>query len=131
MGSKKGTRPPNAGKGRPKGSLNKSTKIMNDVFAELYAKTSQHFDKWIYQVADGIKESEPILDDDGNHALDDNGDPKLEWNWLLRPDPHGAMKLALEAAEFHRPKLARTELTGPKGEALALVVKFVSARKGD
>lgn len=131
MGSKKGTRPPNAGKGRPKGSLNKSTKVQKEIFTALYDEMTANLRQWIYQVAEGIKEAEPVLDESGAPSFDENGEPKVDYNWLIRPDPHGAAKLALEAVEFHRPKLARTELTGPKGEALALVVKFVSARKGD
>lgn len=132
MGARKGTRPPNAGKGRPKGIPNKSTRLMKDVFAQLYADQSQHFDKWITQVADGIKEPEPVLDENGQPSYDENGEPKVEWNWLIRPDPHGAMKLALEAAEFVRPKLARTELTGEGGGAVKVegTIEFIGAVPG-
>jgi hypothetical protein len=128
MGAKKGTRPPNAGKGRPKGSLNKSTKIQKEVFAELFDEMSRHFKKWIYQVAEGIKESEPILDLEGNPELDDDGKPKMEHVWLIRPDPDRAMKLALEAAEFHKPKLSRAEHVGENGGAIKVeaTVEFVA-----
>lgn len=120
MGSRKGTRPPNAGKGRPKGSLNKATKLQKEVFAALYEEMSQNLRGWIYQVAEGIKEAEPVLDGEGNPELDEKGDPKVEYNWLIRPDPQAAAKLALEATEFHRPKLARTEHTGEDGKAIKI-----------
>ena len=123
MGQKKGTRPPNAGKGRPKGALNKSTKLQKEVFAALYEEMSQHFSAWIHQVADGTKESEPMLDAEGNPMMKD-GKPVVIWNWLIRPDPHGAMKLALEAAEFHKPKLARTEMAiDPTANKLQVIIK--------
>ena len=107
--------------------MNKSTKMMKDVFAQLYADQSAHFDKWITQVAEGIKEPEPVLDENGAPSFDEDGNPKVEWNWLIRPDPHGAMKLAMEAAEFVRPKLARTEHVGENGGAVQVkaTIEFV------
>lgn len=110
MGRPKGTRPPNAGKGRPKGIPNKSTRVMKEIFAELFRRTSKDFDKWIYQVAEGMKEFEVEKDENGNPVLNEKGNPKGEWTWLKVPDPEKAMKLALEAAEFHKPKLSRTDV---------------------
>lgn len=108
--------------------MNKATKLMKDAFAQVYAQQQENFNKWITEVAEGIKEAEPILDADGNPELDKKGNPKVEWVWLIRPDPHGAAKLAFEAAEFVRPKLARTELTGKDGNDIQVkgTIEFVS-----
>jgi hypothetical protein len=127
MGRPKGTIPPNAGKGRPKGVPNKSTRIKQEVFAELFRQTSVHFKTWVDQVASGMKEFEIEKDENGAPVLDPKtGEPKGEWNWLKIPDPEKAMKLALEAAEFHKPKLARVEHTDGEGKPLPVVqVTFV------
>jgi hypothetical protein len=99
---------------------------MREVFAELFRQTSDDFHKWIYQVAEGIKEFQPEKDEDGNPIKDRDGNVKGEWAWLKIPDPEKAMKLALEAAEFHKPKMARVELTGKDGEDLPPIrVEFI------
>lgn len=131
MASKPGVRPPNAGKGRPKGSLNKTTKLEKEIFSALYDEMTGKLREWIHQVADGIKEAEPVLDDNGQPSFDEKGEPKVDHNWLIRPDPHGAAKLALEAIEFHRPKLARTEHTGEGGGAVKVhsTLEFVTSTR--
>jgi hypothetical protein len=126
--TKGGARP---GAGRPKGSPNKATKDVREAIAKVLEGNAENFSRWLASVAEGERESEPVLDDDGLQALDANGELKVEWSWLRRPDPGTALKLAMDMAEFHIPKLARTELTGKGGEALAIAVEFVNARHAD
>ena len=59
-------------------------------------------------VAEGLKE--PIKNKLGEVVKDEKGNEL--WRWLRQPDPGYAMKLMSELAEYHIPKLARTELAG-------------------
>ena len=43
-------------------------------------------------------------------------------NWLRRPDPGYAVTLALNVAEYHIPKLARTEINGEIGIRGKLII---------
>src|SRR5712675_2210652 len=101
-------KPPNAGKGRPKGTPNRSTRDVREAIAKLLESNTDNFKIWLAAVAEGEKEyrfdgkGSPVLDDDGNHLFD----------WLRKPEPGSALKLAMDMAEFHIPKLARTEHTG-------------------
>lgn len=117
--------------GRAKGTPNKVTGTLKEAIAHVVDSTSDDCLGWLRAVAEGEKEAEPILDAEGNPELDNKGEPKVEWNWLRRPDPATALKLWGDLSEFLQPKLARTELTGPQGESLAIAVEFVSARKPD
>jgi hypothetical protein len=58
---------------------------------------------------------------------------KIEWvdgactgrsscKWLRRPDPGYAVTLALNVAEYHIPKLARTEINGEIGIRGKLII---------
>ena len=55
-------------------------------------------------------------------------------NRIAEKDPEKAMALMLKASEFHVPKLARTEVSGPNGTPLAAkttVVHTFTAEKPD
>ncbi len=116
MPAKKGTRPPNAGKGRKKGIPNKTTMDVREAIASLLKTNVDNFSVWLGQVANGI-EQPPKEDDE-----------PAEVKWLVRPDPGKALDLAMGMAEFHIPKLARTELTGENGKAL--VVQIIDPTRG-
>lgn len=49
--------------------------------------------------------------------------------WVLRPDPGGATDTMLRALEYHIPKLARTEHTGPNGGKLEPAVIKITGVK--
>lgn len=102
-----GTRPPNAGKGRKKGVPNRATTEAREALAAVLRENAGLFQEWITAVAQG--EKEPITKD-GKPVLAEDGAPLMKW--LRQPDPGYAMRLALDVAEFHIPRLARTELTG-------------------
>jgi hypothetical protein len=42
--------------------------------------------------------------------------------WIRRPDPGLALKLAMDMAEYHIPKLARTEINGEIGIRGKLII---------
>jgi hypothetical protein len=127
MAAKKGTRPPNAGKGRVAGVPNKATADVREAIASLLQSNVENFSVWLAAVAAGEKEVEPILDGEGQPTFDENGNPAVDVSWLRRPDPGTALKLAMDMAEFHIPKLARTEHVGENGGAIKIegVIEFV------
>jgi hypothetical protein len=128
MAARKGTRPPNAGKGRVTGSLNRSTKTLKEAIAHVLEHSQDECLGWLQAVAEGEREFEPELDDNGDPVLGNDGEPKGEWNWLRRPEPAAAFKLWQDLAEFAAPKLARTEHTGENGGAIKVQgsIEFVS-----
>jgi hypothetical protein len=79
----------NIGAGRPKGSPNKATAAVREAIAVFAEGNAHKLQEWLDDVANGVG---------GN-----------------RPDPAKAADLYLRAIEYHIPKLARTEMTGPDG----------------
>lgn len=51
MSSRKAESPPNAGKGRPKGSLNKTTRDVREAVSELVQGNIDNLHRWLGQVA--------------------------------------------------------------------------------
>jgi len=90
----------NTGKGRPKGAPNKSTTIVRDAIAKLLERNASNMDTWLQLVA--------------------YGDEDLG----VKPAPDKALDLLQKLAEYHIPKLARTELTGADGGDVKVSVKW-------
>jgi len=120
--------PGNKLSGSRKGVPNKSTKTLKEAIAYVLEHSQDECLEWLQRVADGEREFEPELDDDGNPVLDENKEPKGTWEWLRRPEPATAFKLWQDLAEFATPKLARTEHTGEGGGAVQVkgTIEFVS-----
>lgn len=77
--------PPNAGKGRKKGSVNKATQDVKQAIS-IFAEGNVHkLEEWLETIANG----------DGDQ---------------VKPDPAKAADLFLKVIEYHIPKLARTEV---------------------
>ena len=88
------------GKGRPKGAVNKSTKVVREAIAELLNRNSAYMDRWLQRVAEG----DEVIG--------------------LKPDPYKALDIMLKMSEYHIPKLARTEVTGIDGAPQQHVVTW-------
>ena len=93
--------PPNAGKGRPKGTPNKSTAIVREAIANLLERNSDKMDEWLQLVA--------------------YGDSELG----VKPQPDKALDIMQKMAEYHIPKLSRTEVTGEDGGDLKVAVTWL------
>jgi hypothetical protein len=94
--------PPNAGKGRPPGIPNKSTAIVREAIATLLERNSDKMDEWLQLVA--------------------YGDASLG----VKPAPDKALDIMQKMAEYHIPKLARTEVTGAEGGDVKIAVSWLS-----
>lgn len=79
----------NSNMGRPKGSPNKATAAVREAIAVFAEGNAHKLQEWLDDIAMGVG---------GN-----------------KPDPAKAADLYLRAIEYHIPKLARTEMTGPGG----------------
>ena len=93
-------KPPRAGMGRPKGSVNKATKAFRDTITDLLESNSENVQKWLREVAEG-----DITRD-------------------VKPDPKGALDLMAKLAEYAAPKLARTEHIGDSNAPVVTKVVF-------
>lgn len=92
-------KPPAAGMGRKKGSVNKATKAFRDTITAVLEGNADNVGKWLKTVAYG----------DGDQ---------------VKPDPKGALTLIAQLAEFASPKLARTEHSGVDNTPIEMVVKW-------
>lgn len=101
-------RPPNAGKGRPKGVPNKSTADVRAAIALVAQNKAGDLERWLDQTAQGVRKRGK------------NG--KLTQAFIVRPDPGKAAQIYLGAIEYHIPKLQRTEHTGVGGGPVAMVI---------
>lgn len=105
------------GPGRPKGVPNKATATVREAIARVLEGNVENFSTWLASVAEGEKE---LRMEDGKPVLDENGEPIMKW--LRQPDPGAALKLAMDMAEYHIPKLARTEINGEIGIRGKLII---------
>ena len=89
-----------AGPGRPKGIPNKSTTIVREAIANLLDRNAEKMDEWLHLVA--------------------YGDAELG----VKPQPDKALDIMQKMAEYHIPKLARTEVVGDKDTPLELKISW-------
>lgn len=95
-------RPPNAGKGRKKGTPNKVTQEFRETVRQLLDDNRENVAVWLEQVAKGGKGKEP--------------------------DPAKALDLLAKLAEFAAPKLGRVEHVGDGGGPVQIVASKEDTR---
>lgn len=116
----------NAGKGRQKGVPNKATKTAREAFAQLIEGNTPKMQEWLDKVAYGIPLMETVVEVvDGEEKqvtrqMERNGVPL----WVQPPDPEKALDLLQKLAEYHVPKLARTEVVGDSQKPILHLFKW-------
>ena len=108
--------PPNAGKGRPVGAVNKHTAIAKEAIAKFVDKNSPRMQHWLEEVASGI----PKTDKEGCIRYDKNGDIV----WIVPPNPEKAFLMLQAVMEYHLPKLARVESVGDEAAPQRMVISW-------
>jgi hypothetical protein len=98
------------GSGRAAGTQNKITLTAKAAIAEFVDGNAHRLAGWLDQVANGRL----MLDKDGNQVYDSQGNVVYE----IRPNPEKAFNLFQSVVEYHVPKLARSEISGPNGGAI-------------
>ena len=82
---------------------NKSTATVREAIATLLERNSEKMDEWLQMVA--------------------YGDESLG----IKPQPDKALDIMQKMAEYHIPKLARTEVTGKDGDDLKVSVSWLKS----
>lgn len=114
------------GSGRQAGTPNKATTKARQAIADFVDGNTHRLQDWLDRVAGGVEV--PVVDDEGQPKLDAQGNPVMRFEVL--PDPALAFKMVMEIAEYHVPKLARTEHTAADGGPLQVnIVRFSDASK--
>ena len=102
------------GSGRAAGTQNKITLTAKAAIAEFVDGNAHRLAGWLDQVANGRL----LMDKDGKQVYDGQGNVVYE----IRPNPEKAFNLFQSVVEYHVPKLARSEISGPNGGALETAV---------
>lgn len=110
-GARPGSKRP-AGSGRKPGTPNKVTLTAKLAIAEFVDGNAHRLTGWLDAVADGV----PMLDADGKQVYDQDGNKV----YVIRPNPERAFNLFQSVVEYHVPKLARSEISGPSGGAISI-----------
>jgi hypothetical protein len=90
----------NRGRGRPKGTPNRSTTEFRDTIRDLLEGNKDNVSKWLADIAEGDEEQD------------------------RRPDPYRALDMLAKLAEYAAPKLARTEHVGANDGPVELTITW-------
>jgi hypothetical protein len=101
-----------AGSGRQVGSVNKVTLTAKLAIAEFVDGNAHRLEGWLDKVANG----DVLVDKDGKQVYDQDGNTI----YVTRPNPERAFNLFQSVVEYHVPKLARSEISGPNGGAIPI-----------
>jgi hypothetical protein len=100
------------GSGRQIGSVNKVTLTAKLAIAEFVDGNAHRLTGWLDAVAEGT----PMLDSQGKQVYDQDGNKV----YITRPNPERAFNLFQSVVEYHVPKLARSEISGPGGGVIPI-----------
>jgi len=100
------------GSGRQVGSVNKVTLTAKLAIAEFVDGNAHRLAGWLDAVAEGT----PMLDTQGKQVYDQEGNKV----YITRPNPERAFNLFQSVVEYHVPKLARSEISGPGGGVIPI-----------
>jgi hypothetical protein len=103
--------------GRAKGTPNKVTSAAREAFLATFGKLECDLEKWIRDTAEGW-EAVRVTKDGALITVREGRDPGKAADLLIR------------MAEYHFPKLGRTEVTGEGGGPVEFVVRDL-AREGE
>lgn len=102
--------------GRTKGVPNKVTSAARESFALMFDSLAPDVETWIRQTANG-------WDNEVTVGRGENATTTIK---RVGKDPGKAADLALRLAEYHIPKLGRTEVTGEDGGPVEYVIRDIA-----
>jgi hypothetical protein len=116
----RGSKPGERRGGRKKGTPNKVTSAQREAFLVTFDRLQPDFEAWIRRGAEGdlqplVVKGIPIMDAENNPVMVRSG-----------ADPLRAAAIIVQMAEYHLPKLGRTEVTGPEGGPVEYVIRDVA-----
>jgi len=102
------------GAGRPRGAPNKLTSAARSAFLATFERLEPDLETWLNQVANGWDEEVQVRPPGAKEPV----------TVIKRvgKDPGKAADLLIRMAEYHFPKLGRTEVTGQNGEPITIRV---------
>lgn len=113
---------PKYGGGSRKGIPNKATQTAREAFKQLVEGNAPTMHKWLMEVANGIPLMETVVENDVKvkRQAEKNGIPL----WIQPPQPEKALDIMQKMAEYHIPKLARTEVVGDANQPVVHIYKW-------
>jgi len=102
--------------GRNKGTPNRVTSTARQAFLATFGRLEDDLETWIRQTAEGWDEEVTVKG---------KGPDGASLTAIVRKgkDPGKAADLLIRMAEYHFPKLGRTEVTGADGEPLTIEIR--------
>lgn len=108
--------------GRQKGTPNKVTSVSRAAFLATFQRLTPDLESWLQQTANGWDEETTVK----------KGEDEVTVIKRVGKDPGKAADLLIRMAEYHVPKLSRTELSGEGGGPIVVrVVTYGDAPKAD
>jgi hypothetical protein len=95
--------------------------VAREAFLATFGKLEGDLEGWIRRTAEGTEV--PLIAKDGTPVLID-GKPVVV---ASDPDPGKAADLLIRMAEYHFPKLGRTEVSGPDGGPVEFTIRDLAA----
>lgn len=107
---RKSVKGPKHGGGSRKGIPNKATQTAREAFKQLVEGNAPTMHKWLMEVANGLPLMENVIENEVKIKRQVQKNGLLVW--IVPPAPDKALDIMQKMAEYHIPKLARTEVVG-------------------